>query len=318
MTDTATSQIKSRVSVLDVARGVALVAMAIYHFAWDLEFFGWLAPATALTGGWLIFARCIASSFLFLVGVSLVLAHADGIRWSAFWKRFLQIAGAAALISAATGIALDNGLIFFGILHAIALFSLIGLLMVARPWYVPLVLGAIVLGIWSSFDHPLFELPALWWVGLAAEPPRANDYVPMFPWLAPTLFGMAASRLMLDGGLWTKLGRLKVPTPVQRPLGFLGRHSLVFYLIHQPILIGLIWAFTNFIAAPDQSAQFVSQCRTSCAMTRDGPFCQSYCDCMVDEMKQAQVFTPFMRRQLSDDQNALILEKRDMCVARSQ
>ena len=66
-----------RIEAIDLARGIALVAMAVYHFTWDLEFFGYLEPRTTAVGGWKLFARVIASSFLFLVGVSLVRGRND-------------------------------------------------------------------------------------------------------------------------------------------------------------------------------------------------------------------------------------------------
>src|SRR5690606_2738746 len=108
---------KPRLEAIDVARGLALVAMAIYHFAWDLEFFGYVPHAMTAQGGWKLLARCIASSFLFLVGVSLFLGHARGIRWRPFLRRLAMVAGAAAAISLVTWLAVPGGLIFFGILH---------------------------------------------------------------------------------------------------------------------------------------------------------------------------------------------------------
>jgi uncharacterized membrane protein len=91
------SQPAPRIQTIDLARGAALLAMATYHFAWDLEFFGYVDPGMTAQGGWKLFARCIASSFLFLVGVSLVLAMA-GIRWPGFLRR-LVVAGASLAIS---------------------------------------------------------------------------------------------------------------------------------------------------------------------------------------------------------------------------
>ena len=88
-----------RIALLDLARGAALIAMAIYHFTWDLEFFGYVDPGMTAHGGWKLFARCIASSFLFLVGVSLFLAHASGIRWRGFLIRLAMVGGAALAIS---------------------------------------------------------------------------------------------------------------------------------------------------------------------------------------------------------------------------
>ena len=97
-----------RIDLLDVLRGVALLAMATYHFTWDLEFFGYLDRGLTGQGGWKLFARCIASSFLFLAGVSLVLAHARGIRWRPFGKRFAQVAAGAAAITAMPAMAVTN------------------------------------------------------------------------------------------------------------------------------------------------------------------------------------------------------------------
>src|SRR5690606_24526482 len=84
-----------RIPLIDQARGVALIAMAIYHFTWDLGFFGYTDPQMATTGGWRIFARVIAGSFLFLVGFSLVLGHQQGFRLRPFLMRFGKIALAA-------------------------------------------------------------------------------------------------------------------------------------------------------------------------------------------------------------------------------
>ena len=72
---------RPRIGLLDTARGVALIAMASYHFAWDLEFFRYIEAGTTAFGWWKMYARGIAGSFLFLVGFSLVLAHTPAIRW---------------------------------------------------------------------------------------------------------------------------------------------------------------------------------------------------------------------------------------------
>ena len=54
-----------RIDGLDVARGVALIAMASYHFSWDLELFGYLTPGTASSGFLKLYARIIASRFVY-------------------------------------------------------------------------------------------------------------------------------------------------------------------------------------------------------------------------------------------------------------
>ena len=82
MTDnlSSISPAKPRLGRLDVLRGIALIAMAAYHTGWDFEFFGYLEPGTTGQGAWKLYARIIASTFLMLVGFSLVLGHGRGFR----------------------------------------------------------------------------------------------------------------------------------------------------------------------------------------------------------------------------------------------
>ena len=134
-----------RIEAIDLARGAALIAMAIYHFTWDLEFFGYVDEGMTAHGGWKLFARCIASSFLFLVGVSLFLAHGKGIRWRGFLIRVAMVAGAALAISLVTYIAVPGAFIFFGILHEIALASLLGLAFLRLPALATLAIAALVI-----------------------------------------------------------------------------------------------------------------------------------------------------------------------------
>ena len=91
----------SRLHVIDGARGAALLGMFVYHFAWDLDFYGLIAIDTG-AGGWAVSARVVAGSFLFLVGVSLVLATRDGFKPKLFLRRLGLVAGAAMLVTLAT------------------------------------------------------------------------------------------------------------------------------------------------------------------------------------------------------------------------
>lgn len=274
-----------RIDALDLARGLALVAMAIYHFAWDLEFFGYAPPGMTAEGGWRLFARLIASSFLFLVGVSLVLAHLGGFRLRPYLKRLAMVAGAAALISLATWFAVPQGFIFFGILHQIALASVLGLAFLRVHGSVILAVAAFMIAGPHFLKAEIFAHPALWWVGLAPSNPPSNDYVPLFPWFGAVLAGMAAARIGLSTGFLAWLGNWQ-PGAAARPLLFAGRHSLAVYLLHQPALIALIWLFA--LVAPPQplppSAQFIPGCERSCGQTHDGAFCRGYCACMLDAL----------------------------------
>jgi uncharacterized membrane protein len=272
---------KRRLEAIDLARGLALIAMAIYHFAWDLEFFGYAPPGMTAQGGWKLFARCIASSFLFLVGVSLYLGHARGIRWASFARRMAMVAGAAAMISLATWFALPGGFIFFGILHQIALASLLGLAFLRLPTALTVIAAIAVILAPNYLRSTAFDHPALWWVGLSSVNPRSNDYVPLFPWFGAVLLGIAAARVASSTGLLERLRDWRMPRSSEI-LQRAGRHSLAFYLIHQPVLIGCIWIFSQLMPAPEtpREEQFTRACIAQCSDSQSEPFCQYYCGCV--------------------------------------
>ena len=275
-----------RIVAIDIVRGIALLAMASYHFTWDLEFFGYTDPGLTAFGWWKIYARCIASTFLFLVGVSLYLAHGQQIRWNGFWKRFAMVAGAAIAISVVTRIATPDGFIFFGILHEIALASLLGLAFLRLPALLTLVVAALVIAAPVYVRFEALDHPWLWWIGLSAINPRSNDYVPLFPWFGAVLVGIGVAKLVSASGLRARLASL-MPGSRANPLVFIGRHSLAFYLIHQPLLIGCVWLFSQVMPAQVETVQvnFLKTCQRSCEQTRNATFCSSYCGCMLTTLE---------------------------------
>ena len=313
-------QTGSRLGRLDIARGFALIAMAIYHFGWDLEFFGYLVQGSASQGWWRIFARCIASSFLFLVGFSLVLAHSRAIRWRPFLKRLLQVVVAAAAITLLTWLFMPQGFIFFGILHQIALASLLGLLFLRMPVWLTIPLAALVIATPYYFRAEFFNHPALWWVGLSTVNPVSNDYVPLFPWFGAVLLGMAAARLMQATGLLRLLqGGIK-PQWLERGLIFIGRHSLIFYLVHQPILIGLMFAFASvFPPSPAiQAANFTNQCTVQCSEGSDPQLCRIYCGCMLENIESNQLTNLLKSSAATDEEREKLNNFSAQCIAKAQ
>lgn len=235
----------TRILALDLARGIAIIAMAIFHFAWDLEFFGFVERGLTATLEWKSFARSIATSFLFLAGFSLVLGHSQTIRLKSFLKRFAMLAAAAVIISIATYQAMPQAPIFFGILHSIATASVIGLFLLRVPATI-LVLTALAVFIAPFYlRSEFFDAPWLWWVGLNANIPKSNDYVPILPWLAPFMLGMAFAKFSIGREFFNAIKRWRNNNIVMRVLAFLGRHSLVTYLLHQPLLLGIVWLFAT-------------------------------------------------------------------------
>ncbi|WP_019995165.1 DUF1624 domain-containing protein [Aureimonas ureilytica] len=303
---------RGRIELLDVARGVALLAMLVYHFTWDLEFFGYLPAGFAQVGGWKLFARCIASSFLILVGVSLVLAHARAIRWPSFRKRFLQIGAGALAISIATFWLTPQGFVFFGILHLIALGSLLGLAFLTLPFWATATSAAVVIGLPSLFTTALTDSRWLAWIGFSEHPPLSNDFVPLFPWFGAILIGIALAQLFDRIGAWPRLARLNDPLKALWPLSTLGRHSLLFYLLHQPISFGLV-ALAATISPPDQTEAFRASCQQTCEKDRDTAFCVSYCGCVETRLKADDLLEKLLRGQLSESGSAKVRDTVNAC-----
>lgn len=276
-----------RIEAIDLARGAALVAMAIYHFTWDLEFFGYAPAGLAATGGWKLFARCIASSFLFLVGVSLFLAHHDGIRWRSFWRRLGMVAAAALAISVVTWFAVPEAFIFFGILHGIAVASLIGLFFLRLPALVTILAAVAVIAAPYYLRSSVFDHPAWSWLGLSMHIPRSNDYVPVFPWAGAVLLGIAAAKLTNTAGVLPWMARFHAGRWAL-PLKLGGQHSLAVYLIHQPVLLAGLWTFSLVFPAEMQTPEvrFGQVCQANCASYRDADFCTPYCVCMLDRFQE--------------------------------
>lgn len=234
-----------RIPALDLARTAALVGMIAFHFTFDLEMFGYAAPGTTVTGFFYYFARLVAGSFLFLAGVSLYLAHVDGIRWRPCLRRMAIVVGAALLVSVASIWVTPGGIIVFGILHAIALCSLIGLAFLRVPAVVTLAVAGVVFALPFYVSSDAFNSYGLLWIGLSDDRPPMSDYVPVLPWLAPCLAGIAFAKLAT--GLWQRLRTGRAPSRLVRVLAWPGQHSLVIYLLHQPVMVGLFWAITSML-----------------------------------------------------------------------
>lgn len=306
---------RKRIEWIDLARGVALVAMATYHFSWDLEFFGYLDPGTAEAGPLKWYARSIASTFLILVGVSIVLAHGRSVRWNGFFKRLGLVSAAALAITVASYFFSPDAFIFFGILHEIAVASVLGLAFLRLPWPALLALAALWFSVPFWGQSPIFDHPALIWLGLSPFPPRSNDFVPLFPWFAAVLAGMALARLLLSAGVMRRLadhppGR----NPVTSTLRFLGRHSLVTYLVHQPLLIACVYLFSQ-VSPPAEEPRFLSSCTQACAVMGDEEACSRFCSCALTRLKDQGLFEGVYRGEITQQGDPRVAALSQQCAA---
>ena len=237
----------TRLPIVDEVRGLAIIGVVIFHLIWDLDFTGMIAPGLSSNPLWIAFGRLLAGTFMFLVGVSLVLANQKVVDWGKATKRIAVIVCAALIITAGTYLAFPTAFVFYGILHAIAVASIIGLLLVHFPPLILLLLGILIWSIPLIFSDPAFDTRWLAWIGFSQQPPYSNDLVPIFPWLGITLVGMALSRLALNFRLNDRLSTSLQRGKGQRFLSFCGRYSLPIYLVHQPILLGLLIPLSKLV-----------------------------------------------------------------------
>ena len=233
-----------RIPLLDLARSLALLGMAAFHFSYDLLMFGLIDYSYAQSSTFYFHARIVAGTFLLLSGLGLWLAHGDTIHWPAFWRRFAKIAAAALLVSIATRIAMPEVFIYFGILHAIALYSVIGLLALRLPALINVALAAIFIYGSYHWHNEALNAPLLRFVGLGLDPAMTIDFEPIFPWFAAVLAGIALGQIGRQTGLWAVLAG-KPSGKWVRVLSWPGQHSLLIYLVHQPILLGIVWAYSQ-------------------------------------------------------------------------
>lgn len=238
---------------MDALRGLAMVWMTLFHFCFDLNHFGFWRQDFYGDPFWLWQRTLILAIFLFCAGMGQAIAVAQGQSWPRFWRRWAQVLGCALLVSAGSWWMYPKTFIYFGVLHGMAL-----MLILARSsvpwarWLLPagvmliaikyIAVSAIETGANGNLIHML-NAPTLNWLGLVTHLPVTEDYVPLLPWFGVMCWGVAAGAWLSShpaAQTWLQ------PLPgVFRPLAVLGRWSLTYYMLHQPIMIsclaGLGW-----------------------------------------------------------------------------
>jgi len=225
---------------LDVLRALAMVWMAAFHLAFDLNHYGFFDPRHSFHRDplWTTQRVCIVSLFLFSAGLGQAVALQAGQGWARFWKRWGQVALCAVLVSVGSAIMFPRSWIFFGVLHGIAVMLIVCRLAAPLGRWLWL-LGAVALLLPRLVQSPFFDAPWLSWIGLVTHKPLTEDYVPLLPWLGVMLWGLAAGQWLLKNR--PEILADTVPSALQ-PLALLGRWSLSFYMLHQPVFIGAILA----------------------------------------------------------------------------
>ena len=224
-----------RYILLDELRGVAIVLMVVYHAFFSLGYvfgsgtgrrlFDFMGPVQPF----------IAGTFILLCGVCCRFSRSN-------LRRGLKLAGAAALVTLAT-LAMTlfgvDEVIWFGVLHflacAVLLFALMQrLLDKVSPVVQIIAFAALFLAftVWRPF--PRTDFFPLYALGFPSAALRSADYFPLIPWLFLFLAGTAIGNYGKQGRFPGWMEKSRVPA-----LAWLGRHSLLIYLLHQPVLFGV-------------------------------------------------------------------------------
>lgn len=229
---------KKRIWELDAARGLCIIGVVIVHLLFDIrEIFGFHFD----TPLWFdLIQQYGGILFIILSGICVTLGRHHIIRG-------LIVAASAGIITLVTLLMFtkDQGLyIFFGILHLLAFCMLTYGLYRRLPWPVILVMGlaAVALGIY--FNTLTVTQRFLFPLGLTYKGFSAGDYFPIFPNLGFFMIGTVVGKTVYKGKktLFPKVSEKNV---FVRFFSFCGRHSLLIYLIHQPVIYGigslLVW-----------------------------------------------------------------------------
>ncbi len=239
-----------RLDAVDALRGLAMLWMTVFHFCFDLNQSGYIRQDFYHDAFWTWQRTLIVSLFLLCAGIGQAIALRQGQSWGRFWRRWSQVMICALLVSTGSWWMYPQSFIYFGVLHGIAAMLIIvrltahwgrwlwllGALAIAAKFVGASALQTLV----PDSLAQLFNTPLLNWLGLITRLPETQDYVPLLPWLGLMWWGAAF-------GSWlTGDGQRYLSGPIARqlqPLALMGRWSLSYYMLHQPLLIGTLLVF---------------------------------------------------------------------------
>jgi uncharacterized membrane protein len=238
---------------IDLFRGTAVVMMVIFHTVFDLSFFS-ILPINVSYGFWRYFAIVTAFIFIFLVGTSLNISHfrtlprIDSGMYRKYLIRGSEILGIGFAITAVTYFVVGEGFIVFGVLHCIGASILIAPVFFGRPKITLLAASLLLAGgfLISRISGPVWFA----WAGIHPVYFYTLDYFPLIPWLGVVLLGLTTGTYLYPEGKRV-LSLSNRPPRCTGLVCWMGRHSLVLYLVHQPVILivlaivfpGFIWIF---------------------------------------------------------------------------
>ena len=229
---------KQRIWELDAARGVCVLGMVVFHLLYDLQYLFPVLPAGS--SGFLDFVANWGGTLFFLIsGISATLGSHPV-------RRGLAVTGCGLAVTAVTAVMaalqlVSRGMIIrFGVLHCLGICMLLWPLVrkLPRPAMALLALGIVCIGIYwdgRSFPVPHWLFP----LGLKYPGFASGDYFPLFPFFGFFLLGAVLGKTLYSNKL-TLFPKVNTQSPLVRFLSAAGRWSLPIYMLHQPVITGII------------------------------------------------------------------------------
>ena len=243
----------ARYGIIDAARAAAVINMIAFHFVYDCFYFAGDWERFSFNPAAIVWERFICVSFIIISGISLNFTRRG-------YTRGLIVLLCGRAVTAVTYFFIPDQVIWFGVLSffgcaMILTYALRGLLKKVNVWIgmgVSLILFILCYdipqGYIGIFSYPLIRLPEgiyeLKWLAFLGFPHKAffsADYFPILPWIFLYIFGYILWRAVKSRGLDKRLVR-SVPV-----LSFIGRHSLIIYMVHQPVLYGICWVIFTLL-----------------------------------------------------------------------
>lgn len=242
-------KVKERIYSLDEIRGVMLIGIVLYHLGYDLALFTKL-PMDWFWGGFVSTIRYImAGTFMVVSGVSCSLSRSN-------LRRGIKTFCFAMVLTAATFFAMPEQIITFGVLHYFGVMTVIfaltkhiltkinpfvGMAISTMLFYLTYNIPSGFIQIFTlrvNLPSWLYGTKFLFWLGLPNSSFLSSDYYPILPWGWLFMLGGFMGMYFKKNGFprWSM-------EPRSRFLGLIGKQTLIIYLVHQPIFLGLMWLF---------------------------------------------------------------------------
>jgi len=231
-----------RVTALDNLKGVGIILMLILHAFFDLKTFspeGHFTFVWIPESAWHLGTRVIGVIFFFSAGISCWLKYHSGNEKT--FKDFAQSSTtlflAAAAVTLGTKLFTPEFIVYFGVLHCLAC-SRILTYPFLRLRYANLWIGGLILASGFFLRQQEIETRGWIWLGVPSSEGSGGDWYPLIPWLGVSLLGIFAA-----GEISRRKAAIRIPRALNLPrfVGWLGKHSLAVYLIHQPVFVGAIF-----------------------------------------------------------------------------